>query len=208
MITAFSLVLLFAGLAFGQTQGADEACDTLKVAIKSGAEPRAALRDILKTKPEFCSIMRCALEIGLPLKTVHLAALDAAVQNDVVARCSNSSCSQTFRLFETDQVCKEIKQEIKTGKDAAVVTLEKLRQGHQACTVLKCAVAAGADLDGVIRTARETKVSDDIISRCCMDGCADPYRVAGILREHDEIIPIDTTKPGGTEPAYLSPSRF
>jgi hypothetical protein len=205
---AFSSILLFAGLAFGQPQGADEACDTLKTEIRSGAEPRSALRDILKTKPEFCPIIRCALETGIPLKAVHLAARDAALQDDIVTRCSTSTCSQTFRLFETDEVCRMIRQEIEKGRDAAVVTLEKLRQGHPACTVLKCAVAAGADLDAVIRTARETNVSDDIISRCCVDGCADPYRVAGILREHDEIVPIDTTKPGGSKSIYLSPSQF
>lgn len=205
---ALSFFLLLAGLAFGQVRSADEDCDSLKAAVRSGAEPRTALRDRLKTKPEFCPIIRCALEIGLPLKAVHLAARDAALQDEIVTRCSTSACSQTFRLFETDEVCKVIKQEVEKGRDAAVLTLEKLRQGHQACTVLKCAVAAGADLDAVIRAAREAKVSDDIISRCCVDGCADPYRIAEILRKSDELIPIDTTKPGGTKPLYLSPSRF
>jgi len=205
---ALSFILLFASLAFGQPHSADETCASLKAAVRSGAEPRSALRDILRTKQEFCPIIRCALEIGIPLKAVHLAARDAALQDDVVTRCSTSACSQTFRLFETDEVCKQIKREVESGKDAAMVTLEKLRQGYQSCTVLKCAVAAGADLDAVIRAAREAKVSDDIISRCCVDGCADPYRVAGILREPDRLIPIDTTKPGGTKPVYLSPSRF
>jgi len=205
---AFTFILLIAGLAFGQPQGPDETCDSLKATVRSGGEPRAALKDILKTRPDFCPIIRCALEIGIPLSAVHLAARDAALQGDVVTRCSTSACSQTFRLFETDEVCRSIRQEVEKGKDAAVVTLEKLRQGYQACTVLKCAVASGADLDGVIRAAREAKVSDDIISRCCVDGCADPYRVAGILREADRFIPIDTTKPGGTKPAYLSPSGF
>ena len=208
LTVALSLILVLAGLAFGQPQGTDEVCDSLKTAVRSGAEPREALRDILKRKPEFCPIIRCALEIGIPLRAVHLAARDAALQDDVVTRCSTSACSQTFRLFETDEVCRSIKQEVEKGRDAAVVTLEKLRQGHQACTVLKCAVASGADLDAVIRAARETKVSDDIISRCCVDGCADPYRVAAILRESDEVIPVDTTKPGGTKSGYLSPSHF
>lgn len=208
LTVALSFILLFAGLAFAQPQGTDEACDSLKASVRSGAEPRSALRDILKTKPEVCPIIRCALETGIPLKAVHLAARDAGLRDNVVTQCSTSTCSQTFRLFETDEVCKLIKQEVDKGKDAAILTLEKLRQGHQACTVIKCAVAAGADLDAVIRAAREAKVSDDIISRCSMDGCADPYRVAGILREPDEIIPIDTTKPGGTKPGYLSPSRF
>ncbi len=208
MAAAFSLILLFAGLAFGQPRNADEACDSLKAGIRSGAEPRFALRDAFKAKQEFCPIIRCALEIGIPLKAVHLAARDAALQDDVVTRCSTSSCSQTFRLFETDEVCKLIKREVESGKDAAMVTLEKLRQGYQACTILKCAVAAGADLDAVIRAARDAKVSDDIISRCCMDGCADPYRLARILREADPIIPIDPTKPGGTRSGYLSPSGF
>jgi hypothetical protein len=205
---ALSFVLLFAGLAFGQPRNTDEACDSLKAAIKSGAEPRSALRDILRTKPEFCPIIRCALEVGIPLKAVHLAARDAALKDDVVTRCSTSACSQTFRLFETDEVCRSIKLEVDRGRDAATVILEKLRQGYPSCTVIKCAVAAGADLDAVIRAAREAKVFDDIISRCSVDGCADPYRVAGILRETDRIIPIDRTKPGGTRPGYLSPSHF
>ncbi len=208
LTAAVSFILVLAGLAFGQPQGADEACDTLKAAIRTGAEPRSVLRDILKTKPEFCPIIRCALEIGIPLRAVHLAARDAALQDDVITRCSTSACSQTFRLFETDEVCKMIKQEVEKGRDAAAVTLEKLRQGYQSCIVLKCAVASGADLDAVIRAAREAKVSDDIISRCCVDGCADPYRVARILRESDQIIPMDRTKPEGTKPAYLSPSGF
>lgn len=208
LIIVLSFILVLAGLAFGQMRNTDEACDSLKAAVRSGAEPRAAMKAILLTKPELCPIIRCALETGIPMKAVQMAARDAGLQNDAVARCSTSSCSQTFRLFETDQVCKEIKQEVEKGKDAAVLTLEKLRQGYQACTVLKCAVAAGADLDGVIRAARDAKVSDDIISRCCIDGCADPYRVADLLRKADEIIPVDTTKPGGTKQGYLSPSRF
>lgn len=208
LLAALTFILLFAGLSFGQPRSDDEICDSLKAAVRSGAEPRSALRDILKTKPEFCPIIRCALEIGIPLRAVHLAARDAALQDDIVTRCSTSSCSQTFRLFETDEVCKMIKQEIEKGRDAAVVALEKLRQGYPSCIVLKCAVAAGADLDAVIRAAREEKVSDDIISRCCMDGCADPYRVARILREYDQGIPIDGKKPGGTKPGYLSPSGF
>jgi hypothetical protein len=205
---ALSSILLLTGVSFGQLSTAEEACNSLKANVRSGAEPRAALRDILKTKPEFCPIIRCALEIGMPLKAVHLAARDAALKDDVVTNCSTAACSQTFRLFETDEVCRAIKQEVEGGKDAARVTLEKIRQGHQACTVLKCSVAAGADLDGVIKAAREAKVSDDIISRCCVDGCADPYSVARILRESDEIVPIDTTRPGGTRGAYLSPSGF
>lgn len=208
LTVALSFILVIAGLAFGQPRSADEDCASLKTAIRSGAEPRSALRDILKTKPELCPIFACALETGIPLKAVHLAARDAGLKDDLVTQCSTSACSQTFRLFETDEVCKLIKQEVEKGKDAAVLTLEKLRQGHEACTVIKCAVAAGADLDAVIRAAREAKVPDDIISRCSVDGCADPYRVAGILRESDEIIPIDTTKPGGTKPGYLSPSGF
>lgn len=208
LTVALSFILLFAGMAFAQLQGADEACNSLKASVRSGAEPRSAFRDILKTKPEICPIIRCALETGIPLKAVHLAARDAGLKDNAVTQCSTSACSQTFRLFEADEVCKLIKQEVERGKDAAILTLEKLRQGHQACTVIKCAVAAGADLDAVIRAAREARVSDDIISRCCMDGCADPYRVAGILREPDQIIPIDTTKPGGTKPGYLSPSQF
>jgi len=203
-----SFLLLFVGLTYAEPQGASEVCDSLKIAVRSGAEPRSALRDILRKKPEICPIIRCALETGIPLKAVHLASRDAGLQDNTVTQCSTSSCSQTFRLFETDEVCRLIKQEVEKGKDAAMLTLEKIRQGHQACTVLKCAVAAGADLDAVIKAARQAKVSDDIISRCCMDGCADPYRVAGILRESDEIIPIDTTRPEGTKPAYLSPSRF
>ncbi|MDP2157042.1 MAG: hypothetical protein Q8K68_04970 [Nitrospirota bacterium] len=208
LTTTLSFALLFASLAFGQPRTTDEACNSLKTAVRSGAEPRSALRDVLKTKPELCPIIRCALETGIPLKAVHLAARDAGVQDNAVTQCSTSTCSQTFRLFETDEVCKLIKQEVEKGKDPAILTLEKLRQGYQSCTVLKCAVAAGADLDVVIRAARQAKVSNDIISRCCMDGCADPYRVAEILREPDQIIPIDTTKPGGTKPGYLSPSRF
>jgi len=208
LVSALALILLLAGLASGQPRNADEACDSLKAAVRSGAEPRSALRDVMNTKPELCPIIRCALEIGMPLGAVHMAARDAGLQNDAVTRCSTSACSRTFSLFETDQVCKEIKREVERGKDAAAVTLEKLRQGYQACTVVKCAVAAGADLNGVIRAARELKVPDDVISRCSIDGCADPYRVAGILRRADEIIPIDTTKPGGTKPAYLSPSGF
>ncbi|MBI5076238.1 MAG: hypothetical protein HZB62_13880 [Nitrospirae bacterium] len=205
---ALSVVLLFASQTLGQPRTAEEACDSLKAAVRSGAEPRSALRDILRTKQEFCPIIRCALEIGIPLKAVHLAARDAALQDDVVTRCSTSACSQTFRLFETDEVCKQIKREVASGKDAAAVTLEKLRQGYQACIVLKCTVAAGADLDGVIKAARDAKVSDDIISRCCMDGCADPYRVARLLREPDRVIPIEPTRPGGTKSGYLSPSGF
>ena len=208
LTSAFFFSLFLSGLAFGQLQTADEACDSLNAAVRTGAEPRAAMTDILKTKPEFCPIIRCALEIGIPLKAVHLAARDAGVQDNAVTQCSTSTCSQTFRLFETDEVCKLIKQEVEKGKDPAVIILEKLRQGYQACVVLKCAVAAGADLDAVIRAARESKVSDDIISRCCVDGCADPYRIAGILRESDKLIPIDTTKPGGSKPGYLSPSGF
>ncbi|MBI5848193.1 MAG: hypothetical protein HZB31_09650 [Nitrospirae bacterium] len=203
-----ALILIPSGFAFSQPRGTDETCDTLKAAIKNGVEPRSALRDVLKTKPEVCPIIRCALETGIPLRTVHLAARDAALQDDIVTRCSNSSCSQTFRLFETDQVCRSIKQDVEKGRDAAVVTLEKLRQGYQSCTVLKCAVASGADLDSVIRAAHEANVSDDIISRCCMDGCADPYRVARLLHEQDNLIPADRTKPGGTRSGYLSPSRF
>ncbi len=208
LTVALSFILLFAGPALGQLLTAEKACETLKASVRSGAEPRSALRDVLKTKPEICPIVRCALETGIPLKAVHMAARDAGLQDNAVTQCATSACSQTFRLFETDEVCKVIKQEVEKGKDAAILTLEKLRQGHQACTVLKCAVASGADLDAVIRAARDAKVSDDIISRCCMDGCADPYRVAGILREPDQIIPIDTTKPGGTKTGYLSPSRF
>lgn len=208
LTTALSVVLLLASQAFGQPRTAEEACDSLKAAVRSGAEPRSALRDILRTKQEFCPIIRCALEIGMPLRAVHLAARDAALQDDVVTRCSTAACSQTFRLFETDEVCKQIKREVTGGKDAATVALEKLRQGYQACTVLKCAVAAGADLDAVIRAARDTKVSDDIISRCCVDGCADPYRVARILRDADRTIPIDPTRPEGSRSGYLSPSGF
>ena len=207
-VTAITFILLLAGLSFGQLLTAEEACDSLKADIRTGAEPRSALRAILLTKPEFCPIIRCALEIGIPLRAVHMAARDASLKDGVVTNCSTSACSQTFRLFETDGVCKAIKQEVERGKDAAIVTLEKIRQGHQACTVLKCSVAAGADLDAVIRAAREAKVSDDIISRCCVDGCADPYSLARILRQSDEIIPIDTTKPGGTRFGFLSPSGF
>lgn len=203
MTVALSFTLVLTGLAFGQPQGPDEACDSLKASIQSGAEPRSALRDILKTKPEFCPIIRCALEIGIPLKAVHLAARDAALQDDIVTRCSTQTCSQTFRLFETDEVCKLIKQDVERGRDAAVVVLEKLRQGYQACIVLKCATAAGADLDDVIRAARESNVPDDVISRCCVDGCADPYHVAEILRKKESVIPT----PKGQKP-YLSPSGF
>lgn len=200
---AVSLILVFTGPAFGQPKGAEETCDALKAAIQSGAEPRSALRDILKTKPEFCPIIRCALETGIPLKAVHLAARDASLQDDIVTRCSTQTCSQTFRLFETDEVCRIIRQDVAQGRDAAVVVLEKLRQGYQACTVLKCATAAGADLDDVIRAARDSNVSDDVISRCCVDGCADPYRVAEILRSKDRDIPT----PKGQKP-FLSPSGF
>lgn len=201
---ALSFLLLLTGLSFGQYKNAEEACDALKAEVRSGAEPRSALRDILRKKPDFCPIIRCALEIGLPLKAVHLAARDAALQDDVVTRCSTSTCTQTFKLFETDEVCKTIKQEVERGRDAAAVVLEKIRQGHEACKVLKCSVAAGADLDDVIKAARDSNVPDDVISRCCVDGCADPYRVAEHLRQKQKNVP---DPPQGQKP-FLSPSKF
>ncbi len=203
-----SVLLLFlsAGLVYGQTLDSDRACDILKADIKSGSEPGAALRNILSKKPEFCPMIRCALEVGIPHQAVQVAAQSTCVQNCAIARCVNSACRETEKLFETDQLCKAIKRDIEKGKEMYGLLFQNLRHGPQcdACKTIKCAVAAGADLETVIGAARDANLTDDVISRCCIDGCADPYRVAQILREYDSPLPpIDPGKPG-----YLSPSGF
>lgn len=190
-------------------------CEELKAAIKSGTEPLIALRDALRRSSEHCGLIRCALESGLPLKLVFLAARDAGVQDSVVARCSNAACAETFRLLETDDLCRFIRSEIEKGKDPSALILEQLRKGQQACTVIKCALAASNNLEAVIRGAREARVATDIISRCCIDACANPSQVARLLdaaavagQPQDEFIPIDPVRPGGTKRVFLSPSGF
>jgi hypothetical protein len=196
-------------------RGTGATCEELRTAIKNGADPLIALRDALKQSPENCDLVRCALESGLPLKLVFLAARDAGVRDGFVARCSNAACADTFRLLETDDLCRFIRSEIEKGRDPAALLLEQLRRGHQACTAIKCTLAASNDLEAVIRAAREARVATDIISRCCLDGCADPAQIARLLEAstvagpvQDEFIPTDTVRPGGTKKTFLSPSGF
>lgn len=212
LAVAVSLILALSGMAFGKTitaenacdstntPSAEDACDSLTEAVRSGAEPRAALRETLKTKPDLCCILKCAVKIGIPLKAVYQAARDVCAQECCVARCLSYACQQTEKLLQTDEVCRAIKREVDNGRDAYVVTLEKVRQGHRASTVIMCTVAAGGDLDGVIRAARDLNVSDDVISRSTVDGCADPYRVS-------EILLYEPPTPELPKP-YLSPSGF
>lgn len=190
-------------------------CEDLKTALRSGTDPRTALKDALRRSREHCGLIRCALESGVPLKTVFLAAQDAGVRSSFVAQCSNSACAQAYGLLETDDLCRIIKSEIEKGRPPESVLLEQLRRGQQACTAIKCALVAGGEVESVVRAAREARVAPDIISRCCLDACADPARVARALEETgvagltpDEFIPIDSNRPGGARRTWLSPSGF
>ncbi|GAB4489855.1 MAG: hypothetical protein OHK006_21990 [Thermodesulfovibrionales bacterium] len=190
-------------------------CADLAAAIKNGTAPHIALRDALRRSPDNCDLIRCALENGMSLKTVFAAAQDAGIRSSFVAQCSNSACAQAYSLLETDDLCRLIKSEIDRGKKPEEAVLEQLRRGQQACTAIKCGLVAGGELEAIVRAAQEARVAPDIISRCCLDACADPGRVARALQQtgfagqaEDEFIPIESSRPGGTRRTYLSPSGF
>jgi len=76
-------------------------------------------------------------------------------------------------LATKNAYCEQIKKDLGAGIDAKTVTREKIREGHDACPVIRCAIIAGGQPQKVIAGAKEAGAPSDYISRCAVDACAE-----------------------------------
>ena len=72
--------------------------------------------------------------------------------------------------------CDQIKKDIGIGIDAKLVTRDKIREGHDACPVIRCAIFSGGQPQRVIAGAREAGTGSEQVSRCAVDACAEANR--------------------------------
>lgn len=82
--------------------------------------------------------------------------------------------------------CDGVQRALASGQDAALVVRTAVEMGHNACHVVRCALAGrcGGDepeaLGQAIRGAAAAGVPQDVIARCAGDAC-DPGAVAALL---------------------------
>ena len=72
--------------------------------------------------------------------------------------------------------CDQIKKDLGIGIDAKLVTRDKIREGHDACPVIRCAIFSGGQPQRVIAGAREAGTGSEQVSRCAVDACAEANR--------------------------------
>ena len=193
-------------------------CSQLKKDISLGTDARKVTKDNIREGHDACSVVQCAIAAGGNPQRVIAGAKDAGAPSDLVSRCAVESCAEMTRLADSG-TCSLIRDEITKGQDPRKVVRTRIGGGNSACSVIKCSVASGIELREVFAGAKEAGVTSDVISRCALDACVDPSRVAAVEQDlgiyglgypyyDDNFVPIDTTLPQGTRDRLLSPSHF
>ena len=131
---------------------------------------------------------------------------------------SNSlKTADSINTKKEELLCRYIQDEIKNKREIREFVNTNIQMGNDACSVIKCSVIGGGDLQQVICGALEAGTTKDVVSRCSIDAEADAREVDAILSNISEkglcnVMPekpesIDS-HPGGRRGGFLSPSRF
>jgi hypothetical protein len=94
-------------------------------------------------------------------------------------------------------LCPAVIKEIKGGTPLSEITRDKIRDGYDACSVIRCSLQAGTRPQQVMAAAREAGISSDVVSRCSINAYAE---FSGLFAGNETcaIIRNDITK--GADP--------
>jgi hypothetical protein len=84
------------------------------------------------------------------------------------ARTKGVDPSRKEELF-----CRQIQDKITDKQEIRTVVKTGIQMGYDSCRVIKCSVRGGGDLNQIIGGAVEAGISNDIISKCCLDACVE-----------------------------------
>ena len=136
---------------------------------------------------------------------------------NVNAEGPKAKVAESSRLQKEEFLCRHIQEEIKNKREIREFVNTSIQMGNNACSVIKCSIIGGGDLQQVICGALEAATTKDVVSRCSIDAGADAREVVAILSNISEkglcnVMPekpeIINPPPSGTRGGFLSPSRF
>ena len=70
-------------------------------------------------------------------------------------------------------LCPAVIKEMKGGNSLSELTRDKIRDGYDVCSVIRCSLQTGAPPQQVMAAAREAGISSDVVSRCSINSCAE-----------------------------------
>ena len=196
-----------------------ESCTQIRKDVSAGLDAKNVTRDAIRGGTQACPAIQCAIAAGAHPQRVIAGAKEAGASSDVVSGCAVDACAVRTRLFDTQNVCTIIRDDLAKAHDPRKIVREKIVGSQSVCSVMKCAIASGTTLREVFAGAKEAGVTPDVISRCALDACVDPAMVAAIEQDlviyglgypyfDEDFVAIDTTVPHGTKDRLLSPSGF
>ena len=196
-----------------------EFCNQVRKDISTGLDAKKVTRDAIRGGQNACPVIQCAISAGGHPQRIIAGAKEAGASSDLVSGCAVDACAVTTRLFESHNFCAVIRDDLAKAQDPRKIVREKIGGGNRICPVIQCAIASGTALREVFAGAKEAGVTSDVISRCSLDACVDPARVAAVEQDlgiyglgypyyDEDFVPIDTTVPRGTKDRLLSPSSF
>ncbi|MEW6586436.1 MAG: hypothetical protein AB1442_12600 [Nitrospirota bacterium] len=121
------------------------------------------------------------------------------------------------KYAQTKDICPVVKQTINDGINTKEICKSSIELGHDACVVIRCAIAAEGDLLQIITGAIEAGATPDVCSRCAIEAGADPKDVAKALETGlgysppmaAGLSPVEIGLPGGnTSGGIISVSSF
>jgi hypothetical protein len=182
-------------------------CEQIKKEIGMGIDAKNVTRNKIREGLDAGAVIRCAILAGGQPQKVIAGAKEAGAPSEHISRSAIDACAEANRLFESNNnLCSIMKSDIAKGLDPRKVIRDKIRGGNNACSAIQCAIASGTDLRQVFAGAKEAGITSDILSRCSLNACVDPARVASVEQDigvyglgysyyDEDFMPIDTTVP-------------